>query len=242
MLDPLLDPLTTDLGPEPGGHPLDTPSGGNPWSGSPFSSSHGYRSNDPTAYLDEALRTYSGEQSDVSVEREKLEDTKATLLEDIDELITELSSEVPPVDLSRIPKVNQDSPIDLVKKVRRILQMKYDRRRCNTLGSEMILAGSQGLGYIFDGRRKIGPFAPNLEGWHNTVRPKLRRMKYETSTIVSGIMQEYNIGPLGRVLLELVPSAVLYSNMRSGPSTQQGQYTQDQMSQAFDDLRQFDDA
>jgi hypothetical protein len=191
-------------------------------------------------YLDEALRTYSGGQSDVSVEREREEDLKATLLEDIDELISELSSETPPVDLSRIPKVNQDSPLDLVKKVHKILRMKYDRRRCNTLGSEVILAGAQGLGYICDGKRKIGPFCPNLEGWHNTVRPKLRRMKYETSTIVSNIMQEYNMGPVTRVLLELIPSAFLYSNMRR-ENHNQATYTPDQMSQAFDDLRQFDD-
>lgn len=188
-------------------------------------------------YLDDVMRTYSGENSDVNFEREHEEDMKAILLEDIDELRAELATDG--VDLSRIPIVNQDSPMNLVKSVHQILRKKYDRKRCNTLGNEVILAGAQGLGYLFDGKRRIGPYAPCLEGWHNTVRPKLRRMRYETSTIVSGIMQEYNIGPIGRLLLELVPSAFLYSNMRKEQSGKSN-YSPTQMSDAFDDLRKFD--
>jgi hypothetical protein len=188
-------------------------------------------------YLDEALRTYAGTHSDVNIEREREEDTKATLLEDIDELLGELERDE--VDLSRIPSVNQDSPIALVKKVHKILRMKYDRRRCNSLGKEVILAGAQGLEYICDGKRKIGPFQPDLTGWHNTVRSKLSRMRYETSTIVAGLMQEYNIGPTTRVLMELIPSMILYSHMRKEQHGKSN-YSPDQMSEAFDDLRQFD--
>jgi hypothetical protein len=187
--------------------------------------------------LDEVLQAYSGTHSDVNIEREKEEDMKAILIGDIEELKEELASDG--VDLSRIPEVNQDSPIKLVKNVHKSLRVKYDRKRCNTLGSEIILAGAQGLGYVFDGKRKFGPFSPNLDGWSNTVRPKLRKMRYETSSIVAGIMQEYNIGPGPRILLELVPSAFLYSNMRKEQHEKTG-YSPTQMSAAFDELREFD--
>jgi hypothetical protein len=209
----------------------------NPYYHRPVHSSYRYPNYREEEHFDEVLRAYSGINSDVNLEREKEEDTKAIILEDIDELRAELASDG--VDLSRIPEVNQDSPMNLVQSVHKSLRMKYDRKRCNTLGSEIILAGAQGLGYLFNGKRKFGPYAPNLEGWHNTVRPKLRRMKYETSTVVASIMQEYNIGPIARILLELGPSAFLYSHMKKEQTGASG-YSKDQMSEAFDDLRQFD--
>jgi hypothetical protein len=192
---------------------------------------------DRSTNLDEALKTYTGRNDDISFEQELAEDEKSILLEDIDELRYELESDGQ--NLSRIPEVNEDSSVEAVKRVHKMLRMKYDRKRCNGFGSELILASAQGLEYIFDGKRKFGPYSPDLSGWHNTIRPKLRRMKYETSTIVARIMQEYNIGPIARVLLELVPSAILYSRMKReqhGTSN----YTPDQMSEAYDDLRQFD--
>ena len=94
--------------------------------------------------------------------------------------------------------------------------------------------------YILDGKRKIGPYQPDLGGWHNEVRTKLRRMRYETATIVSDIVREYNVGPFSRLLLELVPSAVIYSNMRRSQHGQNN-YTVDQMSDAINELRDLDD-
>jgi hypothetical protein len=52
-------------------------------------------------------------------------------------------------------------------------------------------------------------------------------------------MQEYNIGPTTRVLMELIPSMILYSHMRKEQHGKSN-YSPDQMSEAFDDLRQFD--
>lgn len=188
-------------------------------------------------YLDYALRAYSGVQSDVNIDKEKEEEEKTTLLEDIDELMSELEHDE--VDLTRIPSVNQDSSIDLVRKVHKILRMKYDRRRCNSLGKEIILAGAKGLEYICNGERKIGPFQPDLRDWSNTVRSKLSRMRYETSTIVSGFMHEYNISPWTRICMELVPSMILYSHMRR-ESHGKANYSPDQMSAAYAELAEFD--
>jgi ribosomal protein L21E len=173
----------------------------------------------------------------INVEREHEEETKTMILEDIDELLQELDDD--DVDVSNIPQVDQDSPLGDVKNVQKILRMKYDRRRYTTFGTEFILAGVHGLEYLFDGKRKWGPYQPDLTNWHNTVRTKLRRMRYETSMIVSDVMHQYNVGPITRVLLELGPSAFLHSRMRKDQHGKSG-YTPDQMSDAYNALREYD--
>jgi hypothetical protein len=168
--------------------------------------------------------------------QEALAEHISVLLSDIDELRSELAQDG--VDLSRIPEVDSESKLEDIKNVHDMLRKKYDRKRCNSLGNELILAGAQGLEFLFDGQRKWGPYQPNLTGWSNTIRSKLRRMRYETSSIVAGVMNDYNIGPTTRIAIELVPSAFLYSKMKS---EQKGKnYTPDQMSEAYDDLRQFE--
>ena len=94
----------------------------------------------------QAMQGYTGAGQAISVEREREEETKTILLEDIDELMNELEEEG--VDLSRIPEVDQDSPIEDVKTVNKILRMKYDRRRYTNFGEEVILAAVHGLEYL----------------------------------------------------------------------------------------------
>lgn len=187
------------------------------------------------SHLSNVISNYGGGQLDEqSLKREQEEDTKSILLEDIDEIKFELEDDN--VDISRVPEVDQDSPLADVQKVHKMLRVKYIRRRYNDFGHEIILAGAQGLGYIFDGQRQVGPFKPNFNGWHNEVRTKLRRMRYETATIVSDIVQEYNIGPVSRLLFELVPSAIIYSNMKKNQHGQSN-YSVDQVSHAISELR-----
>lgn len=188
--------------------------------------------------FNQVLSGYGGGGQDIiDVEKENEEENKTFMLEDIDELWAELQDD--DVDLSRIPKVNQDSTVEDVAQVQKILRMKYDRRRYTTFGTEFILAGVHGLEYLFDGKRKWGPYQPDLTNWHNTVRTKLRRMRYETSMIVSDIMHSWNVGAFTRVMLELVPSAFLHSRMRSEQHGKAG-YSPDQMSEAYDALRAYD--
>jgi hypothetical protein len=188
--------------------------------------------------FNQVLQGYGGGgQEIIDVEKETEEENKTFMLEDIDELMAELADDE--VDLSRIPKVNQDSPIADVQQVQKILRMKYDRRRYTTFGTEFILAGVHGLEYLFDGKRKWGPYQPDLTNWHNTVRTKLRRMRYETSMIVADAMAQWNVGAFTRVMIELVPSAFLHSRMRSEQHGKAG-YSPDQMSETYDALRQYD--
>ena len=76
------------------------------------------------------------------------------------------------------------------------------------------MAGAYGMEYLFDGEKEWFSRRPDLVGWPETVKVKLRRMRYETSTFVQEVMEEYSVSPGFRLLLELVPSMFLYSRRR----------------------------
>jgi len=102
--------------------------------------------------------------------------------------------------------------------------------------------GAHALEEIFDGKRVwFNRYSPDLTGWHNTVNVKLRRMRYDTSNLVSGVMQDYNIGSTTRIALELVPSMFLHSKMRRQQFGSQTLYSDDQMSSAMNNIRDIED-
>ena len=146
------------------------------------------------------------------VEKEDEEDEMARIMEQIDLLKTNLESEG--VDLSRIPDVNTSTSKREAKAVLRMLQIKNDRLRYCDFFEEGILAMAYGLENVFDGKREVLGSKIDLTGYSDTVKVKLRRMRYDTSNFVSGIMQGYNISSGWRIMLELVPSLFLYSRNR----------------------------
>jgi len=146
------------------------------------------------------------------VEQEDEEDEMARIMEQIDLLRSNLESEG--VDLSRIPDVNSATSKKEAKAVLRILQIKNDRLRYCDFFEEGILALAYGLESIFNGQREILGSRIDLTGYSDTVKVKLRRMRYDTSNFVSSIMQGYNIGSGWRIALELIPSLFLYSRDR----------------------------
>lgn len=148
----------------------------------------------------------------LSIEKEKEEDEKARKLEQISFLLSALEEENE--DLSRIPKVGHSNTRDEIDAVLKVLVLKNDRKRCCTFAEEAILLGAHGLEYAFDGHRTYFGFRPDLVDWHKSVAVKLRRMRADTSQVVSNVMQQYNLGPATRLVLELLPNMVLYSRMR----------------------------
>jgi hypothetical protein len=146
------------------------------------------------------------------VQKEDEEDEIARIMEQIDLLRTNLESEG--VDLSRIPEVNAATSKKEAKAVLKILQIKNDRLRYCDFFEEGILAIAYGLENIFDGKREIFGSKIDLTGYSDTVKVKLRRMRYDTSNFVSGIMQGYNINSGWRIMFELIPSLILYSRNR----------------------------
>lgn len=171
-----------------------------------------------------------------SFEKEKKEDEKCVMLEEIDSLLYSLTDAE--VDLSRIPKVNFSSSHEEIEMVLKILRHKSDRARYCNLAEEFIIWGAYGMEELFDGKKVwLNRYQPCLTGWHTHVQTKLRRMRHDTSQIVSDVMHDYNIGPGMRVLLELVPNMFVYSNEKKKNHGQNSLYSNEELAAANERLR-----
>lgn len=166
----------------------------------------------------------------------EMEDEKNRLLDRIDTLRTILEEDE--VDISHIQEVDRNSKYDEVKYVHRMLDIKNDSRRCSSLAEEGVLMIAYALEDIFDGKRTFfGRFRPNLVGWHTTAQNKLRRMRYETSSIVSDTLKKNNVGYVGRIGLELIPSMIIYSKRKQSVSTETDYVNTEEFSEALRDIR-----
>tara|TARA_R110002153_G_scaffold273997_3_gene446447 strand:- start:70685 stop:71755 length:1071 start_codon:yes stop_codon:yes gene_type:complete len=166
-----------------------------------------------------------GEESSFSLEKEKKEDLKCMMLAEIDSLISSLEMEE--VDLSRIPKVSNDSPYEMVENTLKILRYKNDQTRCCTFMEEVLMFGAYGLEELFNGKNVwFGRYSPDITGWHNHLNLKLRRVRYDTGQFTSNLMENYKIGPGTRMALEIVPNLFLYSRMRKQQHSQSGLFAE----------------
>jgi hypothetical protein len=162
--------------------------------------------------INKVLHDIDDRDLDFNIEKEKDEDDKASLLEQIDML--KITLEDDGVDISGVPQLNKGSSMKDVHNVYKILRLKNDRNRYCSFAEELILSGAYGMEYLFDGKKDWFSKRPDLTGWSSTVKVKLRRMRFETSTFVQEVMQEYNMSSGMRLALELLPSMFLYSRNR----------------------------
>ena len=162
------------------------------------------------------------------------------LLEQIDMLITSLQDEG--INISRIPHVDSSSSIKEIESVHKILRLKNDRNRYCSFAEEGILAGAHTLEWLFDGKKTYMGRRPDLRGWSATVNIKLRRMRYDTSTVVSNLMQENDIGSGWRIGLELIPSLFLFSRMKGNQQyNNNNTISNEEMNTAMNKIRDMDD-
>lgn len=162
--------------------------------------------------INNVLRDIDDRELEFNIEKEREEDDKASLLEQIDML--KITLEDDGVEISGVPLINKQSSMKDVQNVYKILRLKNDRNRYCSFAEELILSGAYGMEYLFDGKREWMGRCPDLTGWSDSVKIKLRRMRYETSTFVQEVMQEYNLSAGVRLALELIPSMFLYSRNR----------------------------
>jgi hypothetical protein len=144
------------------------------------------------------------------VEHERVQDVKASKLEQIGQLRMTLEEEG--ADCSGVGAPTMGSPIEEIDSVLAILKLKNDRNRYSSLAEEVILGFAEGIETIFDGSREVPVvgWKPDYTGYHNTVNVKLHRMRFETSQVVGNVIEKYNIGPTTRIFMELLPSFFLY--------------------------------
>jgi len=162
-----------------------------------------------------------GEGVGFSLEQERKEDLKCAMLAEIDNLMDALEKE--DIDLSRIPRVDRKSEYDDVSSVLKMLRHKNDHSRYCGFAEEFLLFGALAMERLFDGKTTyLSRYNPDLTGWHNHLNMKVKRMRTDTSQIVSSVMHDWNISPGVRILLELIPNMIIYSNMRSQQHGQVG--------------------
>lgn len=140
------------------------------------------------------------------------EDIKAVSLEQIELLRANL--EESGVNLDKVPEVDSNSSLSEIQSALKRLQLKNDSTRYCDMFNEGILALSYGLESIFDGKRQWMGNKIDLTGWSQTVKMKLKKMRWNTSCYVSGFMRGHEFSHGWRILAELLPSLFLYSRQR----------------------------
>jgi len=146
-------------------------------------------------------------------DQENKDDMKLRLLERIDNLKEELEEDG--VNLSKIPSVDFSSDLQEIENAAKLLMLKATRNKYSTMGEDFILALSSGLETLCNGKREFFGMKIDLTNCTDIVKVKLRRVKNETSQIVSNVVEKYEIPPLMTVLIELVPALFLHSQRRS---------------------------
>lgn len=147
------------------------------------------------------------------LDQENREDMKLRLLEKIDNLKEELEDDG--INLDKIPSVDFSSKLEEIENTAKLLMLKATRNRYSNMGEEFILAISNGLEILCNGKREFFGVRPDLTNCTDIVKVKLRRVKNETSQIVADVVEKYEIPPLFTVLIELVPALFLHSQRRS---------------------------
>lgn len=181
-----------------------------------------------------------GDSKFISLDEANKEDEKTIMLEEIDSLRATLEEEEAK-GIDKIPSVSQDDDYAVVENVLRRLRLKNDRARYTGLADEFLLWGAQCVEQLFDGKRAWFGKNPDLTGWSKEVQVKLRRMHHDTSTLVSGVMHDYNIGPGMRIMLELVPNFFMYARRRKQNYGKANIYSDGDIAQHMSSIRNIDD-
>lgn len=143
------------------------------------------------------------------LESTNIDDRKISLLSRIEELKEDLRNQNE--DISRIKEVNYDSSFEEIEHTFRVLLIKNTRDRYRSIAEDSIIAFTHLLEKIFDGKKEYFGTHPDLVGFSQIVKTKLRRLHYETSQIAGNAMEKYELSPSMKLFIALVPSAFLYS-------------------------------
>lgn len=162
--------------------------------------------------LASALNALSiGADGILDVDREN--DRKLVMIEEIEDLLSVFKDNGE--DMSHVHVPTAGDPTEVIQSTLKILRRHNDMRRFSSFADDCIMLAAASLEELCDGKRDWFGFKPNLVGWSNQVRAKLKRMHHDTAQIASSVFNDYNIGPGTRLMFELVPNLVMYGRMRA---------------------------
>ena len=166
-----------------------------------------------TRRLNKALRSFEPYNEGAEFLREEGEaEELVQIIDRIDSI--KVSLEKTSCDLSRVPPITKDTTLKEAKLILRMLQLKLNTTHASDFMDELILSAVNILESIFNGEREFFGKKIDLVGYQDTVKLKLRKMRYNTSMFVSSVMQGHQIPSGLQIILELLPSMFLYSRSR----------------------------
>jgi hypothetical protein len=160
--------------------------------------------------------TFDESDEKFSLDAEKINDKKNMLLEQITMLRMNLTDDG--IKLDGVREVNESSPFEDVESVYKQLRYRNDHVRYCGFATEIAQVVAMGAEHVFDGEKSYFGYKPDLTGWSPTLKIKMRRLNYETSSIVGDFMNDYNMGNFARILFEVVPGAIVHMKMRANRS------------------------
>lgn len=175
-----------------------------------------------------------------NLDAEKQKDKKDMLLGQIDLLRQSLDDEGRKTeDIASV--TNQDTFED-VESTYKQLRYRNDHVRYCSVANEFAQTFAYGLEWAFDGEKSYFGIQPNMTGWDATLNIKMRHLSYETSSMVSETMNNYNLGNFWRLMLELVPSAILHSKMQKNKTGKtDNRPSENEIGSAIGNIRDMDD-
>lgn len=160
--------------------------------------------------ISKALETVP--KMNIDMDQEIEDERKNYLLEQIESLTDDLDELG--VSVERVPKVSYDTPLKQIDEVHKRLMFKYNKLKYNSIAEEALVAGASVLEMIFNGRHEYFGCRPDITGYSDVVKSKLKRIRFETSTAVNRFVTNNNIGGASMVMMELLPSLITQSQRR----------------------------
>lgn len=148
----------------------------------------------------------------IDMDQEIEDERKSYLLEQIESLKDDLDELG--VSIDRIPYVSYDSPLKQIDEVHKRLMFKYNKLKYNSIAEEALVAGASMLEMIFNGKHEYFGCRPDITGYSDVVKSKLKRIRFETSTAVNRFVSNNNIGGVPMIMMELLPSLITQSQRR----------------------------
>lgn len=148
----------------------------------------------------------------IDLEQEIEDERKNHLLEQIEGLKDDLDELG--VSIERIPYVSYDSPLKTIDEVHKRLMFKYNKIKYNSIAEEGLVAGASILEMMFNGKHEYFGCRPDITGYSDVVKSKLKRIRFETSSAVNRFVTNNNIGGMSMIMMELLPSLITQSQRR----------------------------
>lgn len=149
-------------------------------------------------------------KNDVPMSVYDIQTKKTQSLSKIKSLMGSLESEG--IDCSNIPVLDDSSDLAKIEAVLNRLRIINDSNRATTIVEEVLVGAANVVEYVLDGTQKIPgtDFAPDYTNYPKTLEVRLRSMRYETSEIISNIVETHHMGSVSKLILTLLPGFLLY--------------------------------